>query len=64
MAPEEFRRLVSVAYDLIPDQFRSRMENIAVIVGEDRWKIPDQHPLGDLHLVRNLDADATRIRFT
>ena len=32
VAPEEFRRLVSVAYDLIPDQFRSRMENIAVIV--------------------------------
>ena len=32
MAPEEFRRLVSAAYDLIPDQFRSRMENIAVIV--------------------------------
>jgi predicted Zn-dependent protease with MMP-like domain len=32
MAPEEFERLVSAAYDLIPDQFRSRMENIAVIV--------------------------------
>lgn len=32
MAPEEFKRLVSAAYDLIPDQFRSRMENIAVIV--------------------------------
>jgi predicted Zn-dependent protease with MMP-like domain len=32
MAPEEFRQLVSVAWDLIPDQFRSRMENIAVIV--------------------------------
>ena len=32
MAPEEFERLVSAAYDLIPDEFRSRMENIAVIV--------------------------------
>ena len=32
MAPEEFRQLVSVAYDLIPDRFRSRMENISVIV--------------------------------
>jgi predicted Zn-dependent protease with MMP-like domain len=32
MAPEDFKRLVSAAYDLIPDQFRSRMENIAVIV--------------------------------
>jgi predicted Zn-dependent protease with MMP-like domain len=32
MAPEEFTRLVSAAFDLIPDRFRSRMENIAVIV--------------------------------
>jgi predicted Zn-dependent protease with MMP-like domain len=32
MAPEEFERLVSAAYDLIPDQFRSRMQNIALIV--------------------------------
>lgn len=32
MAPEEFNRLVSAAYDRIPAQFRSRMENIAVIV--------------------------------
>jgi predicted Zn-dependent protease with MMP-like domain len=30
--PEEFQRLVSAAYELIPDQFRARMENIAVIV--------------------------------
>jgi predicted Zn-dependent protease with MMP-like domain len=30
--PEEFKRLVTAAYDLIPDQFRIRMENIAVIV--------------------------------
>jgi predicted Zn-dependent protease with MMP-like domain len=41
MAPEEFERLVSAAYDLIPDQFRSRMENIAVIVepepGAHNW---------------------------
>lgn len=32
MLPEEFQRLVSAAYELIPDQFRARMENIAVIV--------------------------------
>jgi len=32
VSPEEFQRVVSAAYDLIPDQFRSRMENIAVIV--------------------------------
>src|SRR6266481_4709165 len=32
MAPEEFNRLVSAAYDLIPHRFRSRMENIAVFV--------------------------------
>lgn len=31
-SPEEFQRLVSAAYDLIPDQFRTRMENIAVVV--------------------------------
>jgi predicted Zn-dependent protease with MMP-like domain len=30
--PEEFQRLVLRAYDLIPDEFRSRMENIAVTV--------------------------------
>jgi predicted Zn-dependent protease with MMP-like domain len=30
--PEEFQRLVSAAWDRIPDEFRSRMENIAVIV--------------------------------
>jgi predicted Zn-dependent protease with MMP-like domain len=32
LSPEEFQRLVSAAYDLIPDDFRARMENIAVIV--------------------------------
>lgn len=32
MATEEFKRLVSDAWDLIPDRFRSRMENIALIV--------------------------------
>jgi predicted Zn-dependent protease with MMP-like domain len=32
MPPEEFNRLVSAAYDLIPDEFRSRMENIALVV--------------------------------
>jgi predicted Zn-dependent protease with MMP-like domain len=32
MSPEEFNRLVSAAYDLIPDEFRSRMENIAFVV--------------------------------
>jgi predicted Zn-dependent protease with MMP-like domain len=30
--PEEFRRLVTMAYDVIPDYFRIRMENIAVVV--------------------------------
>ena len=30
--PEEFQRLVSRAWDLIPDEFRARMENIAMIV--------------------------------
>lgn len=32
MSPEEFNRLVSDAYSRIPDEFRSRMENIAVMV--------------------------------
>jgi predicted Zn-dependent protease with MMP-like domain len=32
VSPEEFNRLVQAAYDRIPDKFRSRMENIAVIV--------------------------------
>ena len=32
MDPEDFQRLVSRAYDLIPDEFRGRMENIAVTV--------------------------------
>jgi predicted Zn-dependent protease with MMP-like domain len=30
--PEEFKRLVESGYDLIPDEFRTRMGNIAVIV--------------------------------
>jgi predicted Zn-dependent protease with MMP-like domain len=30
--PEEFQRLVSDAWDQIPDQFRDRMQNIALIV--------------------------------
>jgi predicted Zn-dependent protease with MMP-like domain len=30
--PEAFQRLVTAAYDLIPDDFRVRMENIAVVV--------------------------------
>jgi predicted Zn-dependent protease with MMP-like domain len=30
--PEEFKRLVTMAYDVIPDYFRVRMENIAVVV--------------------------------
>jgi predicted Zn-dependent protease with MMP-like domain len=41
MAPEEFTRLVSVAYSHIPDQFQSRMENIAVIVEPE----PSAHQL-------------------
>src|SRR5665213_1584791 len=32
LSAEEFQRLVSNACDLIPDEFRSRMENIAVTV--------------------------------
>lgn len=32
MTPDEFQRLVSAAYDLIPDEFRVRMQNIAVVV--------------------------------
>lgn len=32
MSAEEFQRLVSDAYDLIPDEFRRRMENIVVTV--------------------------------
>jgi predicted Zn-dependent protease with MMP-like domain len=32
VTPEEFQRIVVRAYDLIPDEFRSRMENIALVV--------------------------------
>ena len=32
MTPEEFQRLVSRAYDMIPEEFRERMQNIAMIV--------------------------------
>lgn len=32
MSSEEFNRLVAGAYERIPDEFRSRMENIAVLV--------------------------------
>ena len=32
VSPEEFQRIVARAYDLIPDEFRSRMENIALVV--------------------------------
>jgi predicted Zn-dependent protease with MMP-like domain len=35
VAPEEFNRLVQAAYDRIPDEFRSRMENIVVIVEQE-----------------------------
>jgi predicted Zn-dependent protease with MMP-like domain len=48
MAPEEFERLVSAAYDLIPDQFRSRMENIAVIVEPE----PGAHQLARSRVTR------------
>jgi hypothetical protein len=48
MAPEEFERLVSAAYDLIPDQFRSRMENIAVIVEPE----PGAHQLARSRVAR------------
>jgi predicted Zn-dependent protease with MMP-like domain len=33
--PEEFRRLVVAAYDLIPDEFRVRMENVSVVVEDE-----------------------------
>jgi predicted Zn-dependent protease with MMP-like domain len=32
VSPEEFNRLVTAAWDRIPDEFRSRMQNIALIV--------------------------------
>lgn len=48
MAPEEFERLVSAAYDLIPDQFRSRMENIALIVEPE----PGAHQLARSRVAR------------
>ena len=48
MSPEEFNRLVSAAYDLIPDQFRSRMENIAVIVEPE----PGAHQLARARVPR------------
>jgi len=32
LPPEEFQRIVVRAYDLIPDEFRSRMENVALVV--------------------------------
>jgi len=32
VTPEEFQRLVSRAYDMIPEEFRERMQNIAMIV--------------------------------
>jgi predicted Zn-dependent protease with MMP-like domain len=35
MAPDNFERLVSAAYNLIPGEFRSRMDNIAVIVEQE-----------------------------
>ena len=48
MSPEEFNRLVSAAYDLIPDQFRGRMENIAVIVEPE----PGAHQLARARVPR------------
>jgi predicted Zn-dependent protease with MMP-like domain len=32
LSPDDFQDLVSSAYDLIPDEFRSRMKNIALTV--------------------------------
>jgi len=48
VSPEEFNRLVAAAYDLIPDQFRSRMENIAVVVEPE----PDAKQLARAHVPR------------
>src|ERR1700749_527171 len=41
MAPEEFERLVTAAYERIPDEFRSHMENIALLVEPE----PSAHQL-------------------
>jgi predicted Zn-dependent protease with MMP-like domain len=41
VSPEEFQRVVSAAYELIPDDFRVRMENIALIVEPE----PSAHQL-------------------
>jgi predicted Zn-dependent protease with MMP-like domain len=48
MPPEEFERLVSAAYKLIPDEFRSRMDNIAVIVEQE----PGAQQLASGHVTR------------
>jgi len=58
---EEFQRLVVAAYDLIPDEFRTRMENIAVVVEDEpsaeqlaRGRVPPGHTLFGLYQGRPL----------
>jgi predicted Zn-dependent protease with MMP-like domain len=46
--PEEFQRLVSAAWDRIPDEFRGRMENIALIVEPE----PGAHQLARARVPR------------
>jgi predicted Zn-dependent protease with MMP-like domain len=57
----EFQRLVVAAYDLIPDEFRVRMENIAVVVEDEpnadqltRGRVAPGHTLFGLYQGRPL----------
>ena len=63
MPPEEFNRLVVAAYDLIPDYFRERMQNIAVVVEAEpsagqlaRARVPSGATLFGLYEGRPLTA--------
>jgi predicted Zn-dependent protease with MMP-like domain len=48
VSPEEFNRLVFAAYDRIPDEFRTRMQNIALIVDPE----PTSHQLARARVPR------------
>ena len=48
MSPEEFTRLAFAAYDRIPDEFRDRMQNIALIVDPE----PSAHQLTSARVPR------------
>jgi predicted Zn-dependent protease with MMP-like domain len=63
VSPEEFNRLVSAAYDRIPAEFRSRMENIVLIVDPEptvdqlaRARVPRGATLFGLYAGRPLPA--------